>query len=54
MRTFLKAVVPSALTLGYLLIHLAIYGTVDNLQLEAAVAGVLTSVAVYLVPNAAA
>ena len=54
MRTFLKAVVPSALTLTYLVIHLLVTGNVDNLQLEAAIAGVVTSVAVYLVPNATA
>ena len=54
MSKFLKAVVPSVLALAYILIHLAVTGDLDKAALEAAVAGVVTSVAVYFVPNAAA
>lgn len=53
MQKFAKAVVPSVLALAYILIHLAVTGDLDTAQLEAAIAGVVTSVAVYFVPNAA-
>ena len=53
MSSFAKAVVPSVLALAYILIHLAVTGDLDSAQLEAAVAGVVTSVAVYFVPNSA-
>ena len=52
MSAFAKAVVPSVLALAYILIHLAVTGDLDSAQLEAAVAGVVTSIAVYFVPNA--
>ena len=63
MSKFLKAVVPSVLALADILIQLsqeqlryALFpvGDLDKAALEAAVAGVVTSVAVYFVPNAAA
>lgn len=54
MSKFAKAVVPSVLALAYILIHLAVTGDLDKASLEAAIAGVVTSVAVYFVPNAAA
>lgn len=54
MSKFAKAVVPSVLALAYILIHLAVTGDIDRAALEAAIAGVVTSVAVYFVPNAAA
>lgn len=54
MKAFAKAIVPAALTLAYILIHLAVTGELDKHSLEAAIAGLVTSVAVYFVPNAAA
>lgn len=53
MSKFAKAVVPSVLALAYILIHLAVTQELDTAQLEAAIAGVVTSTAVYFVPNAA-
>lgn len=54
MSKFAKAVVPSVLALAYILIHLAVTGDLDKDALEAAIAGVITSIGVYFVPNAAA
>ena len=54
MSKFAKAVVPSVLALASILIHLAVTGDLDKQALEATIAGVATSVAVYFVPNAAA
>ena len=52
MSAFAKAVVPSVLALVAILVHLIITGELNEVDLEAAIMGVLTSITVYLVPNA--
>ena len=53
MLRFAKALVPAGAAVLYVLIHIAVTGELDKVQLEAGLVGLVTAAVVYLVPNQA-